>query len=112
MSDKFAFDDVSDSKETCETCEAALAVLTTQINELVLEGKLDSRCAAKLAKRLKKEADAISESGNATKPGREQLKKAFNAIDTTLLDHDARLLVTTNAALRASDGGAGTVQSQ
>jgi hypothetical protein len=109
MSDKFSFDDVSDSKETCE---AALAVLTTQITELVLEGKLDSRCAAKLAKRLKREANAISECGKATKPGREQLKQAFDAIDATLLDHDARLLVTANAALRASDDTAGAMHSQ
>jgi hypothetical protein len=86
--------------------------LTTQINEFVQKGTLDSRCAAKLAKRLKKEADAISESGKATQSGRQQLKKAFDALDAALLEHDARLLVMANAALRASDEVTGAMNLQ
>jgi uncharacterized protein Yka (UPF0111/DUF47 family) len=109
MSNKSFFDDVSHSTETCE---ATLAALATQINEFVHEGTLDSRCAAKLVKRLKKEADAIWDSGKATKPSREQLKKAFDALDATLLDHEAGLLVTAYAALRASEDAAGAIHSR
>ena len=90
-------DDANDSNETTEQ---ALVALTIQIKEFVQNRSLDSRFAAKLVKRLKKEADAISESGNATKPGQKELKNAFNAVDAVLRDHDAALLVTANAALR------------
>ncbi|MBT2794304.1 hypothetical protein [Paraburkholderia strydomiana] len=40
-----------------ETTEQALTALTIQIKEFVQNRSLDSRCAAKLVKRLKKEAD-------------------------------------------------------
>jgi hypothetical protein len=109
MSNEFSFDDVCDSTETCE---ATLAALTTQINEFVQEGTLDSRCAAKLVKRLKKEAEEISASGKARKPDREQLIKAFDTLDATLIDHDARLLVTAMATLRASEDPAGAMHAQ
>jgi hypothetical protein len=59
--------------------------------------------AAKLVKRLKKAAEAISEADNATKSDWRELKKAFDAVDAALHEHDAGLLVTANAALRASD---------
>jgi hypothetical protein len=100
MSKKSSSDDVGDSNETTET---TLATLTMQINEFVSGGTLDSRCAAKLVKRLKKEADAVAESGKATKTGQKELKKVFGAVDAALCDHDARLLVTANAALRMTD---------
>lgn len=86
-----------------ETSEATLTALVLTVSEFVHEGTLDSRCAAKLAKRLKKEAEAISGSGNATKPGQKQLLKAFDVIDAALRDHDAGLLVTANAALRSTE---------
>ncbi|WP_168787729.1 hypothetical protein [Paraburkholderia aromaticivorans] len=98
MGKKSTSDDTGDSNETSE---ATLAALTIQIREFVHEGTLDSRCAAKLVKRLKKEAEAISESGSATKTGQKELKKAFDLIDAALRDHDAGLLVTANAALRS-----------
>jgi hypothetical protein len=108
MSKKSSSDDVGDSNETTE---ATLAALTMQINEFVSEGTLDSRCAAKLVRRLKKEAEAVAESGKATKTGQKELKKAFGAVDAALCDHDARLLVTANAALRTTDEVASPGQS-
>lgn len=72
MSKKFSSADSGDSNETSET---TLAALTIQISEFVREGTLDSRCAAKLVKRLKKEAEAISESGKATKLVRRNLRR-------------------------------------
>jgi hypothetical protein len=100
MSKKLSANDAGDSNETSE---ATLLALTIQINQFVVARTLDSRCAAKLVKRLKKEAEAVSESGNATKTDRKALEKAFDAVDAALREHDAGLLVTANAALRATD---------
>ncbi|SFU25628.1 hypothetical protein [Paraburkholderia aspalathi] len=94
----------SDStRDPNETTPATLTALTTQIIGFVREGTLDSRFAAKLVKRMKKEAEAILEADNATKSDWKELKKAFDTVDAVLREHDARLLVTANAALRASD---------
>lgn len=109
MSKKSISNDASDSNETTEP---ALMALTTQIKEFVQNRSLDSRFAAKLVKRLKKEADAISHGSNATKPGQKELKKAFDAVDAVLRDHDAALLVTANAALREADSATGSKKSQ
>jgi hypothetical protein len=100
MSKKSASNPAVESNDTTAT---ALTALATQINAFVHEGTLDSRFAAKLVKRLKKEAEAISETGHATKSDWKELKKAFDAVDAALRKHDASLLVTANAALRASD---------
>ncbi|REG50912.1 hypothetical protein B0G80_7384 [Paraburkholderia sp. BL6669N2] len=100
MGKKSFSDDASDSNETNEQ---ALVALTIQIKEFVQNRMLDSRFAAKLVKRLKKEADAISEGGNTTKLGKKALKEAFDTVDAVLRDHDAALLVTANAALRETD---------
>jgi hypothetical protein len=94
------------------TSEATLTALTLQIRKFVLEGTLDSRVAAKLVKRLIKEAEAIAANGTTTKPGRKELTKAFDEVDAALRDHDAGLLVTANAALRSSDGVTGAGASQ
>ena len=109
MSKKSFTDGASDSNETTEQ---ALAALTVQIKALVQNRSLDSRFAAKLVKRLKKEADAISERGNTTKPGQKELKKAFEAVEAVLLYHDAALLVDANAALRETDDTIGSKKSQ
>ncbi|MFM0511724.1 hypothetical protein [Paraburkholderia sp. RL17-373-BIF-A] len=61
---------------------------------------------------MKKEADAISQSGNATKLGQKQLKRAFDSVDEVLRYHDAALLVTANAALRETDNTAGSEKPQ
>jgi hypothetical protein len=61
---------------------------------------------------LKKEADAISQGGNATKPGQKELKKAFDAVGAVLRDHDATLLVTANAALRETDDATSSKKPQ
>lgn len=86
-----------------ETTEQALLMLAIQVKELVEVRSLDSRFAAKLVKRLKREAAALAEGANATKLGQKELKKAFDATDKALSDHDAALLVTANAALRETD---------
>ena len=109
MSRKSFSDDASDSNEKTEQ---ALVALTIQIKEFVQDRSLDSRFAAKLVKRLKKEADAISQGSNATKPGQKELKKAFDAVDAVLRDHDAALLVTANAALRETDNTSSSKKSQ
>ncbi|CAL8480802.1 hypothetical protein [Caballeronia sp. S22] len=109
MSKKSPADSICGSNETTETTLAALAL---QINAFVLQGSLDSRCAVKLVKRLKKEADAIREVGNSTKLGQNELNVAFEAVDATLRDHDAALLVMANAALRSTDDKGGTKKSK
>lgn len=109
MSKKSLSDDASASNETTEQ---ALVALTTQIKEFVQNRSLDSRFAAKLVKRLKKEADAISEGGNATKLGQKELKKTFEAVEAVLRDHDAALLVTANAALREADNMTSSKKAQ
>ena len=109
MSKKPYAEDAGDSNETTE---ATLLALTTQIGLFVVARTLDSRCAAKLIKRLKKEAEAVSESGNATKPERKALEKAFETVDAALRDHDAGLLVIANAALRATDDSAKESKAQ
>jgi hypothetical protein len=109
MSKRSFSDDASDSNETTEQ---ALVALTIQVKELVQDGSLDSRFAGKLVKRLKKEADAITEGGNATKLGQKELKKAFDTADAVLRDHDAALLVTANAALRETDNTTSSKKSQ
>jgi hypothetical protein len=101
-----------DASESNETTEQALVALTLQIREFVQNRSLDIRFAAKLVKRLKKEADAVSDRGNSTKPGQKEMKKAFDAVDAVLRAHDAALLVTANAALRESDDSARTRKSQ
>ena len=58
MGKKSSSDDVGGSNETTE---ATLAALTMQISKFVSEGTLDSRFAANLVKRLKKEAEAVAE---------------------------------------------------
>jgi len=84
-----------------ESTEATLTTLTTQINAFVRDGTIDSRCAAELIKRLKREADLISECGKLSKPERKKLNIAFVEIEAALRNHDAGLLVIANAALRA-----------
>jgi uncharacterized protein YjhX (UPF0386 family) len=86
-----------------ESTEATLTTLMTQINAFVRDGTLDSRCAAKLVKRLKREADLILQNGKSSKPERKKLNIAFVEIEAALRDHDAGLLVIANAALRAAD---------
>ncbi|CAB3771174.1 hypothetical protein [Paraburkholderia solisilvae] len=108
MGKKSFSDDDSDSNETTEQ---ALIALTTRLRELVQNGSLDSRFAAKLVKRLKKEANVVAAGGKATTTGQKELNKAFEAVDVALRDHEAALLVTANAALREADDTTGSRKS-
>jgi hypothetical protein len=95
-----------------ETTEQALVALTMQVKELVQARSLDSRFGTKLVRRLKKEATALVEGGNATKSGQKELKTAFDAADAALRDHEAELLVTANASLRETDNAANSKKSE
>lgn len=86
-----------------QSTEATLSALVGQINGFVRNAVLDSRCAAKLVKRLKDEAEVIRGSEKSTKSRRRELKKAFEEMEVTLREHDAGLLVAANAALRVKD---------
>lgn len=93
------------------TAEATLLALTIQICGFLHEGALDRRCASKLVRRLRKEAETVSEAGRMTKSGQKDLLHAFNAVDAVLQAHDAGLLVAANTALRATAGAPGTTES-
>ncbi|KXU84276.1 hypothetical protein CI15_25255 [Paraburkholderia monticola] len=95
-----------------ETTDATLTALAMYICEFVTNGTLDSRCAAKLVKRLKKEADVISANGKVGKLVHRDLQKAFDAVDAAVRHHDANLLVAANASLRATDEGKSAAKSQ
>ncbi|MBB5402547.1 anti-sigma28 factor (negative regulator of flagellin synthesis) [Paraburkholderia youngii] len=95
-----------------ETTEQALVALSMQVKELVQAKSLDSRFGTKLVRRLKKEAAALVEAGNATKPGQKELKTAFDAVDAALRDHEAELLVTANATLRETDEASNSKKSK
>jgi hypothetical protein len=86
-----------------QSSEATLSALVDQINNFVQNDVLDSRCAAKLIKRLRNEAEVIRDNGNSTKSGRSELNKSIEAAQETLREHDAGLLVAANAALRVQD---------
>jgi hypothetical protein len=91
--------------DATETTAAALATLAISISELVTNGSLDSRFAAKLVKRLQKEAEAVSDDGNTPKLAQRELQKSFDAVDAAIRGHNAKLLVAANASLRTADEG-------
>lgn len=95
------------SNGTTQTSESALSEMASHIKTLVIDHLLDSRCAAKLVRRLRKESDAVTKSRGGTKAGRKSLLKTFDAVDKALRQQDAALLVAANAALRV-DEDAGT----
>ncbi|WP_063910544.1 hypothetical protein [Paraburkholderia monticola] len=86
-----------------QTTQSALVALASHIQSLVANQTLDSRCAAKLVKRLKKEAVTVGETSGESKASRKVLAQTFDAIDTALFEQGARLLVAANATLRADD---------
>jgi len=91
------------SNDTTQTSESALSEMASHIRTLVIDHLLDSRCAAKLVKRLRKESDAVTKCSGGTKSGRKSLLKTFESVDKTLRQEDAALLVAANASLRAVD---------
>ena len=101
----------NDRSANNHTAEATLLALTTQICGFLHERALDSRCASKLVRRLRKEAETVSEAGRMTKSGQKDLLHAFNAVDAVLQADDAGLLVAANTALRATAGAPGTTDS-
>lgn len=89
------------------TTEATLVALIEQLTSFVAAGTLDSRCAAKLGKRLLKEFEVVSDTRALTKASRGTLNKAFDGLDDALRASDAKLLVAAQAALRAADAASG-----
>ncbi|MGT2477716.1 hypothetical protein [Paraburkholderia terrae] len=85
----------------CPTEATLIAV--EQVTSFVAAGALDSRCAAKIVKRLRKESEIVADAQSSTDPGRRAIKKAFDALDAGLRDCDAKLLVAAQAALREAD---------
>jgi hypothetical protein len=86
-----------------QTTQSALIALASHIQTLVADQTLDSRCAAKLVKRLKKEAITVEETSDEGKASRKLLAQSFDALDTALFEQGATLLVAANATLRAED---------
>ncbi|MFM0339829.1 hypothetical protein [Paraburkholderia fungorum] len=86
-----------------QSTEIALTQIALHIQTLVVDQTLDSRCAAKLIKRLKKEGENVARSGGGTKGDRKTLLKTFDSFDIALLEQNATLLVAANAALREID---------
>lgn len=89
--------------QSTQTTAPALVAMLTQIAEFVEDNTLDSRCASRLVKRLRNEADNISKNANATGSVHKALEEAFEIVDIALHRCDARLLVKANAALRETD---------
>ena len=89
--------------DAAQTTWSALVALASHIKNLATDQTLDSRCASKLFKRLKKEVDAVEKRSSGTKAGREKLLKKFEDLDATLCDQGATLLMVANASLRAND---------
>lgn len=89
--------------QSTQTTAPALVAILTQIAEFVEDNTLDSRCALRLVKRLRNEADSISKNTNATESAHKSLEEAFEIVDTALHRCDGRLLVKANAALREID---------
>ncbi|NUX55689.1 hypothetical protein [Paraburkholderia youngii] len=92
-----------DNSSADGSSDVAVATLVTAIEVSVLDGTLDSRCAASLICRLKGEATRIIESGYSTPEGRSEMERAFGAVEAALLRHDAHRFVATYAALRTGD---------
>ncbi|RQN40803.1 hypothetical protein [Paraburkholderia tropica] len=86
-----------------QTTTATLESLLTQITEFVQAGTLDSRCAAKLGRRLRKEAEAIESDGRASQSELDTLKQASEKLDASLNRRNGKLLVEAYEALRDSD---------
>lgn len=93
------------------TTEATLLAPTTQICGFLHEGALDSRCASKLVRWLRKEAETVSEAGRMSNSGQKDLLHAFNAVDVLLHAQDAALLFAANTALRSTARAPGTTDS-
>jgi hypothetical protein len=94
-----------DSENFNQTTESTLVALTVHINKFVNNRTLDSRCAARLIERLRREARIIADNGHSTWTGTRELEKALSALDVALRAYDASLLVAANAALRTADSG-------
>ena len=75
-----------------QTTHSALVALASHIQTLVADQSLDSRCAAKLVKRLKKEAETVEDTSGESKASRKKLTETFDALDTALFEQGATLL--------------------
>ena len=95
--------DASAAHLATQSTEAALADLASHIQRLVSDQALDSRCAAKFGKRLRKEGDTVTTAGIGSEADRVALLRALDSLDAALFDQNAVLLVAANATLREND---------
>jgi hypothetical protein len=86
-----------------QSTDVALAGLARHIQKLVFDQVLDSRCAAKFVKRLKKEGEAVAKSDGGSKADRKLLLDTFESLDAALFEQNATLLVAANASLRETE---------
>lgn len=102
-------EDREDLDGTTQSTAGGLIRLASVIAGLAREGAIDTRFAAKLSKRLDKEARRVSTGGAEPLDESEQaaLFGALGELDLALRQHDAASLVEANARLRESEGAPG-----
>jgi hypothetical protein len=102
-------EDHDDLDGATQSTASGLMRLASLIAGLAREGVIDTRFAAKLSKRLDKEARRVSTGGAVPLDEAEQaaLFGALGELDLALRQHDAASLVEANARLRETEGGAG-----
>ncbi|WP_061174435.1 hypothetical protein [Caballeronia pedi] len=102
-------EDHDDLDGATQSTASGLMRLASLIAGLAREGAIDTRFAAKLSKRLDKEARRVSTGGAVPLDEAEQtaLFGALGELDVALRQRDAASLVEANARLRENEGGAG-----
>ena len=95
----------SERDEPTQTTADGLARLAKSVVQLLGESVIDSRLAAKILKRLDKEAILVAEHGPHVldKAQKSALRDALDELERALHDADATTLVRANAKLRSTD---------
>lgn len=101
-------EDQSARDEPTQTTATGLARLAQSVVQLLGEGVIDSRLAAKILKRLDKEAILVADHGPQLldKSQKRTLRDALDQLGHSLNDADATTLVRANAKLRSTDESA------
>lgn len=95
----------SERDEPTQTTADGLTRLAKSVVQLLGEGVIDSRLAAKILRRLDKEAALVAENGPEVldKAQKHSLRDALGDLERSLHDADASTLVKANAKLRSTD---------